>query len=51
MLFRAIRRAVGHEALENEWYVVLKASKLTVSEILRKVFVLAYIACPRYPYI
>jgi len=27
------------------------AYKLAVLEILRNVFVLAYIACPRYPYI
>jgi len=26
------------------------AYKLAVLEILRNVFVLAYIACPRYPY-
>ena len=25
MLFRVTRRVVGHEALENEWYVVIKA--------------------------
>ena len=35
--------------LEDEWYVVIKAYKLTVFEILRDVFVLSYIACPRYP--
>ena len=39
------------KALEDEWYVVIKAYKLTVFEILRDFFVLSYIACPRYPYI
>jgi len=34
----------------NEWYVVIKAYKLTVFEILRNFFVLSYIACPCYPY-
>ena len=36
--------------LEDEWYIVIKAYKLTVFEILRDFFVLSYIACPRYPY-
>jgi len=31
-------------------YVVIKAYKLTVFEILRNFFVLSYIACPCYPY-
>jgi len=48
-------RATGslfcHETLGNEWYVVIKAYKLTVFDILRDFFVLQYIACPRYPYI
>ena len=39
------------KTLEDEQYVVLKAYKLAVLEILRNLFVLAYIACPRYPYI
>ena len=39
------------KTLEDEWYVVIKAYKLTVFEILRDFFVLSYIACPRYPYI
>ena len=37
--------------LENEWYVVIKAYKLAIFEILRDFFVLPYIAFPRYPYI
>jgi len=37
--------------LEDEWYVVIKAYKLTVFEILRDFFVLSYIACLCYPYI
>jgi len=48
MLFRANGRVVCHETLEDERYVVIKAYKFTVSEILRS---LSYIACPRYPYI
>jgi len=39
------------KTLEDEWYVVIKAYKLTFFEILRDFFVLSYIACPRYPYI
>jgi len=39
------------KTLEDEWYVVIKAYKLTVFEILRDFFVLSYIVCPRYPYI
>ena len=35
MLFRATRSLAGHETLEDEWYVVIKACKLTVFEILR----------------
>ena len=38
------------KTLENE-RCVTTAYKLAVLEILRNVFVLAYIACPRYPYI
>jgi len=41
---------VGLVALENEWYIVIKAHKFTVFEILR-VFASAYIACLHYPYI
>ena len=37
------------KTLEDERYVVIKAYKCTVSEILRDFFVLAYIAS--YPYI
>jgi len=39
------------KTLGDEWYVVIKAYKLTVFDILRDFFVLPYIACPRYPYI
>ena len=39
------------KTLGDEWYVVMKAYKLTVFDILRDFFVLPYIACPRYPYI
>jgi len=48
---RAIVSVVCPYTLEDEWYVVIKAYKLTVFEILRDFFVLSYIACPRYPYI
>ena len=37
--------------LEDGWYVVINAYKLTVFEIWRDLNVLSYIACPRYPYI
>ena len=39
------------KTLEDEWYVVIKAYKLAVFEVLGDFFVLPYIACPRYPYI
>ena len=39
------------KTLDNEWYVVIKAYKLTVFEIWRDFNVLSYIPCPRYPYI
>jgi len=39
------------KTLGDEWYVVIKAYKLTVFDISRNFFVLSYIACPRYPYI
>ena len=39
------------KTLDNEWYVVIKAYKLTVFDISRNFFVLSYIACPRYLYI
>ena len=51
MLFRVTWHVVGHEALENEWYVSIKAYKFTIFEILRDLLVLLYIACPCYPYI
>ena len=33
MLSCTSRCVVGHEALENEWYVIIKAYKFTVFEI------------------
>jgi len=48
MLFRATRHVVGHEALENEWYVVIKAYKFTDIEILRNVTILSICATPTY---
>jgi len=36
---------------EDERYCVITAYKLAVLKILRNLFVLAYFACPRYPYI
>jgi len=36
------------KTLGDKWYVVIKAYKLTVFDILRFV-VLPYIACPHYP--
>ena len=49
--FRATGSLLCHEKIGAEWYVVIKAYKLTVFDILRDFFVLPYIACPRYPYI
>ena len=48
MLFHATKHVVGHEALKNEWCIVIKAYRFSVFEILRD-FVLSYIVCPRYP--
>ena len=39
------------KTLDDEWYVVIKAYKLTVFEIWRDFNLLSYIPCPRYPYI
>jgi len=39
------------KTLEDERQGVIMAYKLAVLEILENLFVLAYIACPRYPYI
>ena len=39
------------KTLKDGWYVVINAYKLTVFEIWGDIFVLSYIACPRYPYI
>jgi len=38
------------KTLEDGRYGVIMAYKLPVLEILRNLFVLAYIACLRYPY-
>ena len=51
MIFSATGCVVRHETLEDERYGVITAYKLAVLEMLRNLFVLAYIACPRYPYI
>ena len=62
-LFYAIIQPIHHLAIlplgvllviktvEDEWYVVIKAYKLTVFEVLRDYFVLSYIVCLHYPYI
>ena len=39
------------KTLEDGWYVVINAYKLTFFEIWRDFNVLSYIACPCYPYI
>jgi len=37
------------KTLDHEWYIVMKAYKLAVFEILRNFFVLSYIACCAIP--
>jgi len=37
------------KTLEDAWYVAINAYQFTVFEIWRDFFLLAYIACPRYP--
>ena len=32
MIFHATRCVVGHEALENEWYIVIKGYKFKIFE-------------------
>ena len=49
-VFRDAESLVGHKTLEDDWYVVIKASMYTVPEIWRDFFVLAYIVCLSYPY-
>ena len=39
----------GMKTFGDEWYIVIKAYKLTVFDILRDFLVLPYIACTRYP--
>jgi len=46
MHFRITRCVVGHEVLKNKWYIVIKAYKFSVLEILRD-----FLYIPRYPYI
>ena len=48
MLFCTTKHVVGHETLEDERYIVIKAYMFTVLEILRDFF--CHILCPRYPY-
>ena len=43
--------AMDMKTLEDDWYVVIKAYKFAVFEILGDFFVLACIACTSYPYI
>jgi len=43
MFSRAAMSVVGSYTLKDEWYVVIKAYKLTVFEILRDFFVLSYL--------
>ena len=33
------------KALEDEWYIIIKAYKISIFEILRDLFVLSHIAC------
>ena len=42
MLIRTTRHVAGHETLENEWYVVIMAYKLTIFEILRLLCIITY---------
>ena len=51
MLYAPLRLLLAIRTLEDGWYVVINAYKLTVLEIWRDFNVLSYIACPRYPYI
>ena len=37
------------KTLEDDWYVVIKAYKSAVYEVLRDMFVLSRIACMSYP--
>jgi len=48
MLFSTTGCVFHHEIERQD---VITAYNLAVLEILRNLFVLAYIACPRYPYI
>ena len=49
--FAALGVLLDMKTLKDDWYVVIKPYKCTVSEIRRDFFVLAYIACLSYPYI
>jgi len=39
------------KTLEDGWYIDINAYEFAVFEIWGDIFVLSYIACPRYPYI
>jgi len=51
MHFSATGLLLVMKTLKDEQKGVITAYKLAVLEILRNLFVLAYIVCPRYPYI
>ena len=51
MFLHATTILVGYETLEDEWYIVIKASKFTVFETSRDCFVFSYIVYLCYPYI
>ena len=38
------------KALKDEWYVVIKAYRFTIFDIMRDFVVLSYIVCLHYPY-
>ena len=42
IVFHATKHVVDHEALENEWYIVIKAYKFIVFEILRFFCIIIY---------
>lgn len=48
MLFHATKVLLVIKTLKDDWYVVRKAYKFTVYEILRDFL---HTACPRYPHI
>ena len=50
-VFATLGVLLAMKTLEDDWYVVIKAYKSAVYEILRDMFVLSCIACTSYPYI